>query len=437
VRSVREFLTRPVALFAVGALAAAVRVVFAVAKADAPPAVDSDLYRELARNLTDGSGYALLDRAGELSPTAQHPPAFPFVLAALDQVGLTTELDQRVVLAFVASIGVVLTGFLARHVAGPAVGVVAAVVAALHPLWFQHAGFGVSESVYLVVVPGMLLLAARAVDRPTPLRMALLGAAVGLAALTRSEGILFAVALVVPVGVIAAPSWKRRLVAIAVALAATGLVLLPWVARNAAEFDALTLSTNRGATLLGGWNDSTFGTHLGGWDLYHVIPAVDEIHETAPPSGHREWDEIAVDEELTDRALRYARSHIGEVPKVLLARLGRTAGVYRLDDQRFFDWFEGRDFTLQRVGQIVHLVLLALAVFGATRVARRYLAVLLAGPVVAVLVVTMFYGSTRMRVPAEPAIAVLAAVGGVAIARTIGTRSTRRPAAAVGAATPR
>ena len=155
-----------------------------------------------------------------------------------------------------AAIGVVITGFVARHVAGTAAGVVAAFIAALHPLWFQHAGMGVSESLYLVLVPLLLLVAVRAADRPTWQRMAIVGAVTGLVALSRSEGSLFLVMLIVPLAIVVCPTWKARVAAILVAAAAMLLVVSPWLIRNYREFDGLTMSTNQGVTLAGGWCDS-------------------------------------------------------------------------------------------------------------------------------------------------------------------------------------
>lgn len=410
------------AIVAIGVVAAVVRIAFAIDNVNADPAVDSDVYRSIAKNLADGAGYVLADSTGRLVPTAQHPPVLGGVLAALDVVGLTSELQQRIVLCFVAAIGVVLTGLVARHVAGPTAGVVAATIAALHPLWFQHAGFGVSESVYLVIIPLVLLLGVRAADRPTWQRLAGLGAALGVAALTRSEGVLFLIVLVVPLVLVVRPTWKQRLVGVLVAAAAMVLVVTPWLVRNYAEFDGLTLSTNRGVTLAGSWCPSGFGLsraglNRGGWDLYCVLDEYHEVRAEPPPAGHDTWDELAIDNELTSRSIDFGRKQLGELPGVLAARLGRTLGVYQLDDQLNFDRNEGRDRTAQRIGQIFNLILLPLAIFGATRVTRRYLPVLLAGPVVAVLVAVAFYGSTRIRAPAEPAIAVLAAIGLLAIHR--------------------
>src|SRR5262245_35571628 len=96
------------AIVAVGAVGAAVRVAFAIGNADGHPATDSDVYREIAHNLADGAGYVQPDSANHLMATAAHPPGLAYLLAGLDLVGLTTKMQQRLVLSLVAAIGVVL-----------------------------------------------------------------------------------------------------------------------------------------------------------------------------------------------------------------------------------------------------------------------------------------------------------------------------------------
>lgn len=418
------------AIVVAGVVGAVVRIAFAIDNANANPAVDSKLYRAIAHHLVSGDGYVVRDYAThQLTTTASHPPAFPFLLAAFDLVGLTTKLQQRIPLALVAAVGVVITGFVARHLAGDVAGAVAAFIAAVHPLWIQHAGAGVSESLYLVVVPLLLLVGLRATDRPTWQRMAIVGVAIGVVALTRSEGVFFIVVMVVPLAIVACRTWKERIVAIAVAALAMLAVLTPWLVRNYDEFGGLTMTTNQGVTLAGGWCDSATTTFLGGWDLYCVIPARDAVRASPPPAGKTTWDELSVDRKLTRSSLAYAREHLSEVPKIVAARLGRTFGVYRLDQELEFDYHEGRDKGTQRAGQILYLILLPFAVYGAFRVGRRYLPVLLAGPIVAAISAAIFYGSTRMRVSAEPAIVVLAAVGIVAFVQLVRRRRARDDAA--------
>jgi len=85
-----------------------------------------------------------------------------------------------------------------------------------------------------------------------------------------------------------------------------------------------------------------------------------------------------------------------------------------------FDVAEGRPRSWQTVGQYVGWGLLALAAVGAALLSRRDWRRwwVVAMPLVAVTVSSaLIYGSTRMRISAEPSIALLAAFGAVTFVR--------------------
>jgi hypothetical protein len=111
---------------------------------------------------------------------ARHTPVFGGVLAAFSTAGLGTPQQHRLALARLGGLGVALIGLLGRELAGGAVGIVAASIAAFHPLWMLPGRALYSESVYLIVVPAVLLLALRAVRGATFGRFVLLGIATGV-----------------------------------------------------------------------------------------------------------------------------------------------------------------------------------------------------------------------------------------------------------------
>jgi hypothetical protein len=127
--------------------------------------------------------------------------------------------------------------------------------------------------------------------------------------------------------------------------------------------------------------------------------------------------------EYRRRGLRYARHHLGRVPLVVAARLGRVTDVFRPWHQGvFLASTEGRRPRASRAGLVFYWLLVPLALGGALLLRRRRgapLLVLLA-PVAMVLVVSaVTYGSTRLRFAAEPSIVVLAAVALDALSRRI------------------
>jgi len=76
-------------------------------------------------------------------------------------------------------------------------------------------------------------------------------ALISLAVLTRSDAVLFAVFLGIPIVLFSVRTWRQR-IGIATVLLATGAIfILPWVIRNDVQMGGPDLSTNEGLTLAG------------------------------------------------------------------------------------------------------------------------------------------------------------------------------------------
>ena len=101
---------------------------------------------------------------------------WPFVLSVPAFFGLGSWADQQYVCAVLGAVAVGTVGLLGRRVGGDRVGV-------------------------LVILA--LLAAYRVIDRPVPRSAALLGFLIGLASLTRGEGLFYVVFLTVPVCIVA------------------------------------------------------------------------------------------------------------------------------------------------------------------------------------------------------------------------------------------
>ncbi len=400
----------------------------------APLHGDPLFFQQSAAHIAGGKGY--VDRflgKGPLVPTAVHPPAFSFVLAGLDLVHLRSADAHRIALACISSAGVLALGLFGRRLAGPGVGLLAAAIAALDPLWVQQGGFIMSESLYLVVVPTMLLFALRCIDRRSRWDFLALGLLTGMATLTRSEAVDFVLLLGVVVVLVAAAPWRERLVFTVVFLAGVGLLLVPWVVRNDIKMGSPTLSTNAGLVLSGSYSPASLAPDspdYGSFDNNGQLGGTAVILAYAKPPDHaRHWNERTLSDALGNAAKSFARMHLSDLPGVVLAREGRVWGVYAPGTQLDFD--VGEDLTGARgpkqVSQVVNWVLLPLAGLGAVQLARRSrrrLLVVLVPIAVVALNAAAFYGSTRLRVAAEPSIDVLAAIGALWAAARI---MDRRP----------
>lgn len=92
------------------------------------------------------------------------------------------------------------------------------------------------EALYLPVLVGCFYLYLRAVDQPRWTRFLAVGAAFGFAVCVREDALLHFLVLIVVGWFLGRRSWKARLQHAAIMLAAFGLMLAPWIIRNALAF---------------------------------------------------------------------------------------------------------------------------------------------------------------------------------------------------------
>ena len=408
-----------------------------------PTLGDATAYHLLAANLAHGRGYIrpFDDLLLHLRrPTAEYPPLFPLLLALPARLGAHSVEQQRIFLAFVGAGTVSLVGLLGRRVVSPAVGLIAAALAAVYPMLFLSEATLMAESLYVGLVALLLLCAYRAYDDPKPVRFVVLGAAIGLATLTRAEGILLGIVVVVPLAM-----WLRNLTAreriarIGVALGVALVVVAPWTIRNALRFHAFVPVSNNVATLIDGANcDATYGgSQIGLWrETFSTLdvglgPAFAQARYCFVGFDIRDphFDEAKAASADTRAGLRYARHHLGSLPKVAAVRVLRTWGLYAPSQQVNFESLEGRPRSWQLRGTQMYWVLLPLALVGAVLLRRRRRAIwpLAATAITVTIVAATTYGQQRFRIAAEPAILVLAAVTIVELAGAVTTSGRRAP----------
>src|SRR5690349_1847176 len=179
------------AAIAVGALA--IRIVAAVVTNDHLVQGDAMTFHQVAQHLADGQGF---HQPFASAATAEHPPGWEVVLAAADKLGVNGYFGHRVIGGLIGTLTVVLIGLLGRAVAGARTGLIAAGIAAVYPmLWGADVSL-MSETLYGALIVGSLLAALWYRHEPGWRRAALLGALIGLAALTRGEALLLLILLV-------------------------------------------------------------------------------------------------------------------------------------------------------------------------------------------------------------------------------------------------
>ena len=386
---------------------------------------DAGFYHLLANAIADGHGYsvplagvsgagALDDYSGATVPTAHHPPLFSALLAIPAALGLDSYGQLRAAGCAIGAITIPLVGLAGRRLGGAPLGLLAAALAVVYPPLVAYDSVLLSESLYAPLVAATILAALWCAERPSWRRGAVLGAAIGLAALTRSEALLLLVLLVpfVTRGT-GRGAWAQPALA---AVAAAALVVAPWCARNTIAFDRpVGITTGDGPVLAGANVHSTyFGTRIGGWDPGGLA--------IARPRGRRAHDDAEDSARLRRKGLDYARDHLGRVPAVALARVGRTWSVYPLGPRAkvSYNAFVGgyREWA-QWAAMLGGWVAMALAAVGLLRLRRAgaRLAPLVAPLALVTVTSAPFYGDPRFRVAADVSLVLLAAAGLAALRR--------------------
>ena len=367
---------------------------------------DAYYYHRAANLLADGKGFVhpyAYDK-GISMPGADHPPGWILVLALPSLLGFDTILSHQLVGCLLGTASIALLGITGRRIAGDRVGLIAAGVGAIYPgLWLPDATL-MSESLALLCGTAVILTAYQAWEKPSALRFALVGGAIGLATLARAEAFMLVGLLVLPLAV-----WvpkvagaRARLGRFALGAGAFVLVVSPWVVANLIRFEEpATLSTQMGPTLEAAYCDDTFyGHNLGSWSLDCITDWGDR-------------DRSVLDRLSRQNAMDYLDEHRDRLPRVLVARVLRTFNVAHVSDQVNFDWFaEARPINASWAAVGSFWVLGLSAIAGVVVLRRRGVPSfpLLSTVANVVITVLVFYGSTRFRAPAEPAIVLLAAV---------------------------
>lgn len=397
-----------------GLLGLAVRIGFVVLVAGNRPIIgDALAYHLYGQSIGAGNGMVTVNHAIMLTevtnpvPTAQLPPLFSYFLGMLDVVGISSVYAQKMAVAVLGALTPVLLGGAGREIGGPrlgpATGVTAAGLAAVYPFLWVVDGSLMSETLFGVLLAGMLWVAMHARHHPTPWWFAAGGALMGLAALARGEVLLLGALMFTIIGVATGGTWLRRAALVGSTAAVCVLMLVPWTVRNLTVFEEpVLIATNSNAVFVGANCAEVYdGELLGLWffSCYGETPAGDESQQAS---------------EYRRRGMAYASDNLDRLPTVVAARVGRVWGVFRVSQQADYDTLEGRVREVTIAGFAMYYPLALAAIAGAVVLARRdrvAAAALVVVPIGVTLIAMAIYGSTRFRFSAEPVLVLLAAVG--------------------------
>jgi hypothetical protein len=235
-------------------LAFALRLAW-IAYADPDPGdgrVDDSLFYDFAAQmLAAGKGY--IHFTGH--PTAQWPPGYPLLLAAIYKLFGHSIILVKLLNAFAGATACILIYAIGAKVFSRSVGFFAAVILAVFPSQIYYSTLVMTEALSPALFAVLILLVLTwTIERenPSPLRLFLLGVLLGAAALMRAEiaVLLLAVLLVWKLMI---PSWREFARRAALLVMGMVLVITPWTIRNAISMHAfIPISSGVGHTLLAG-----------------------------------------------------------------------------------------------------------------------------------------------------------------------------------------
>jgi len=288
---------------------------------------DTLFYDHAAQTLAAGEGYTgFADQQ-----TANWPPGYPLLLAAIYKVFGHSVLAAKLLNAFAGAATCLLVYAIAAVVFNRRAGLLAALILALFPGQIYYTTLVMTESVSAAVLALLLLLVLTWTLKqanPSPLRLFLLGLLFGATALLRAEaGILLLVVLLV--WKLAIPSWREFARQGALLLIGAALAVMPWTVRNAIAMDAfIPIASGVGHTFLAGHQQDPY-------DPYSVFPETHlRLKYSYLPFPERE---VKVERESLREGLEFMVSHPAYEVQLLFEKL---YNLYR-DDSDALKWIRG------------------------------------------------------------------------------------------------
>ncbi len=373
---------------------------------------DGLVFHKQANLLADGEGLISplpFELQGIRQQSADHPPVYTLFLTFFSWLGIRSEVGHMLVSAPLGALTAVVFGLLGRRVAGPTVGLIAAVFGAFDPNIWPYPGFILSETVTIPLAALLAWSCYRLWETPSFREATLVGLALGLSILARAELAMVAVIAVVPfIALLRGESVRRRVGLLTTTAVMSALLVLPWVGYNLQRFDEpVYLSIGLDYSLVQGNCDESYSDDLLG---YYWLRCQGRALEG---TGLDVADQAVGSLRLREVALSYISEHPKRAVQAVAARVGRVTGVYRpLQQARLNAFIAGREPWVANSAILLYYPTALLALAGGSILRRRGVPILpLVGLVATSLIaVAMTLAVLRYRASAQPALAVLAAV---------------------------
>jgi 4-amino-4-deoxy-L-arabinose transferase-like glycosyltransferase len=387
---------------------------------------DSKSYGEIAASLYETGRYGTPEMR---NPTDWSPGAPIFYAGIYHLTGGVHEELARAVVAFLGGLMVLIVYLLGRRLAGPVVGVGAALLTAIYPAFIDNAEQFLSEPLAAFTLSAAVLGMFWAADAGRSTWAWLVpGALLGATALTRPEYLMFAgiLGLVVLVKMARDRGIRVGVVSLALFVGAFVLVLAPWTVRNFVVLDKFVPVTTGGGKAL------FVATYLPGDGRQLRVK-----RELIRRFEHKQdvTDREVADTQMKDLLDKVARKYPDLERDAALAKIGREnfrkyvredpVGYAEMVVTKMWNvWRRGSGPTMRGSGWIAfHYAILALAVMGLAVLAwrRRWEALVLGLLIFGITVLGgLLLAVPRRNVPLMPLVLTLAACGTAWLSLTVG-----------------
>ncbi len=373
---------------------------------------DPFFYHVTANILAHGRGFeeplTWVSSGSEL-PSALHGPAFPAALSLFSRLGGVSYVDHQWASILFGLPQIVFAVLLAHMLAGRRAALITGAACIVYPnLWLTDGSLFV-EGLAAGFTTAATWTLYRWIERPRVGLVIVTGVLIGLAALTRGEALLliplFFGAVIL---LLRSIEWRVRWSHAVWGTVAAVVTLAPWMIYNAPRFNVFVpMSTNSNEVLYyANCEDVYSGRLIGFWSFDCQTRHRAEFGEAPGDQAEQAvyWRKLAIE---------YIKEHRDQLPKVVVARVGRQWELFRPGQTLDFAFIEGRDRIAVRIGQLGFYIMMPLAVVGSIAMRRRRQPILpMWSHAIGVTVTAIYaYGTLRFRAPWEPIMIALAAIG--------------------------
>ena len=352
------------------------------------PAGDAYVYDRLAVSISHGGGYVNTDGTAH----SLYPPFYPFFLSMIYRLVGHSYIAVRIVQSIIGAFSCVLIYIIGKKAIGAVVGGIAAFIAIFYPPFVKSAGLLLTELIFTFLLCLIVFYLLKIQEKMKFKDCIILGLLLGIAALTKSVMILFPFFVIAVFFYLREKYFLDRLKGYIVVLLFFSLSITPWIVRNYNVYHVFALTpTESGLGLYSSYCPGGGGTF--GFIAAPDDPVVIEANRISSPVLRSHF--------FIKKTFEFIVNNPGKILELELKKI-----LYLWAP---FDWeiTGGRWFNFVYVAMLPFFIL---GFFIRARDFRKNLPLFL--PFIYFQIMTLiFYGSPRFRLPIEPYLFILAAVG--------------------------